>query len=80
MAIFARLKLLDINKYDSSSLVEACNLLSQIARSSKDTYEKIQPINPCADIKVLLKSNDIEVKSKALFLLGNLCRHSSYFY
>lgn len=80
MALFARFHLLDLQHYESSSIIEACNLLSQVARSAKETYEHIDPINPCLQIKSLLKSNDIEVKSRALYLLGNLCRHSSYFY
>ena len=55
-------------------------MLSQIARSSKDTYEHIDSIDPYSDIKNLIKHPDPQIKSRVLNLIGNLCRHSGYFY
>lgn len=80
MAIFVRFSLLKMESYDDSSIVEALNLLSQIARSSKDTYEHIDSIEPYSDIKSLIKHPDPQIKSRVLNLIGNLCRHSGYFY
>lgn len=80
MAIFVRFSLLKTDIYDNASIVESCNLLSQIARSSKDTYEHIASIDLYPDLKVLIRHPDPQIKSRVLNLLGNMCRHSNYFY
>ena len=80
MALFVRFNLLKLEQYEPSSVLEACNLLSLIARSSKETYEAIDGIDPYSDIKILLNCSDIEIKSRVLNLIGNMCRYSSFFY
>jgi fused-like protein len=80
LALYTTFHLLSPENNEPSALIESCNLLSQIARFSKDTYPHISSINPYNDLKTLLKSNDNELKSRALYLIGNMCRHSNFFY
>jgi fused-like protein len=80
MALFNRFNLLSKDNYEASSLIDSCNFLSLLVRSSKDFYGYIDSISPFNDISVLLNHPDAQLKAKVLNLIGNLCRHSSYFY
>ncbi len=44
MSLFVRFQLLKNQQDNSTSLIESCNLLSQIARHSKEVYEFIDSI------------------------------------
>lgn len=81
MGLFSRFRLLKTQSQDpTASIMESINLLSQIARHSKEFYEHIDGIDPYDDIKRLMGHNDPQVKSRVLNLIGNMCRHSGYFY
>jgi fused len=80
MGLFARFRLLKQGQEGSASLMESCNLLSQIARHSKEVYEHIDGIDPYEDIRRLMGHPDPQVRSRALNLIGNMCRHSGFFY
>jgi fused-like protein len=51
-----------------------------MARFSKDFYEDINEIQPYSDLKRLIQNSDPTVRSRVLNLIGNLCRHTNYFY
>lgn len=66
-----------------SILVDALIIISQLARANKqgfNTYETISKatILPC--VCRLLEHPDAGVRARVCNLVGNLCRHSSYFY
>ena len=52
----------------------------QAARSSEADYEDIYRANIYIQLHRLLAHSDHSIRSKACNLLGNLCRHSSFFY
>ncbi|EPS57635.1 hypothetical protein M569_17182 [Genlisea aurea] len=43
-------------------------------------YEHIDAADILHDLKRLLKNEDPNIRSKACSAIGNMCRHSSYFY
>merc|ERR1719193_987235 len=59
-------------------------MLSNIARTSKEYYHQIHQIDAhqklYTQIADLLKSHDADVRSKTCNMVGNLSRHSDYFY
>jgi fused-like protein len=79
MALFVRFQLLR-NQEATASLIESCNLLSQIARHSKEVYEYIDSVEPYEDLRKLAAHADPQVRSRVLNLIGNMCRHSGFFY
>lgn len=54
--------------------------ISHLARISKDNYEPIARASIYPAIRRLLTHADAGVRSRVCNLLGNLCRHSGYFY
>ncbi len=78
MSLFVRFQLLKTTQ--ETSLIESCNLLSQIAKHSKEVYEFIDSIEPFDDLKRLIIHQNPEIRSRILNLIGNMCRHSGYFY
>lgn len=80
MSLFNRFNLLSKDNYEVSSLIDSCNFLSLLARSSKQFYEHIDSICPFDDIIILLNHSDSQLKAKVLNLIGNICRHSAFFY
>ena len=76
-----------INKYsllssDNSihTIIDTLSLISQLARLQKDNYELIHSINIYSDLSRLIEHRDSGIRSKVCNLIGNICRHSSYFY
>ncbi|OMJ73953.1 hypothetical protein SteCoe_27264 [Stentor coeruleus] len=76
-----------INKYsllsqDNSihTIIDTLSLVSQLARLQKENYELIHQINIYADLRRLIEHRDSGIRSKVCNLIGNICRHSSYFY
>lgn len=61
-------------------LVDTLGLISQLARLSKDNYELIHQASVYADLRRLIEHRDSNVRSKVCNLIGNICRHSAYFY
>eukprot|EP00191_Tetraselmis_sp_GSL018_P012506 CAMPEP_0177598674 /NCGR_PEP_ID=MMETSP0419_2-20121207/12506_1 /TAXON_ID=582737 /ORGANISM="Tetraselmis sp., Strain GSL018" /LENGTH=1263 /DNA_ID=CAMNT_0019091197 /DNA_START=454 /DNA_END=4245 /DNA_ORIENTATION=- len=61
-------------------LVDALLTVSQLARISKDNYEPIARAGIYPSIRRLIGHSDAGVRARVCNLLGNLCRHSGYFY
>ena len=61
-------------------IVDTLSLISQLARLSKDNYESIHSSNIYQPLKKLIDHSDSAVRSKVCNLIGNICRHSSFFY
>jgi fused-like protein len=72
------------NLLDSSNnsklVVNSLLIISQLARVAKDHYKAIHQANIYTQVKTLLKHSDPEVRSKVCNLIGNMCRHSHFFY
>ena len=51
-----------------------------MARISKDFYENIHSANIYTDLKNLIVHTDASIRAKVCNLIGNLCRHTGYFY
>ena len=54
--------------------------VSQLARITKENYEPIARASMLPAIRRLLTHSDAGVRARVCNLLGNLCRHSGYFY
>ncbi|KAG2493565.1 hypothetical protein HYH03_008379, partial [Edaphochlamys debaryana] len=64
-------------------LVDVLLIVSQLARLHKDafnTYEPLARANIYAQIRRLLSHPDAAVRSRVCNLVGNMCRHSAFFY
>ncbi|KAL0478209.1 serine/threonine-protein kinase TIO [Acrasis kona] len=61
-------------------IVDSLLIISQLARISKDFYKDIAAADVCKYINDLLKHPDGGVRSKTCNLIGNMCRHSFFFY
>jgi fused len=79
--------MLIINKYSLFSaensihtIIDTLSLVSQLARLQKENYELIHQINVYSDLRRLIEHRDSGIRSKVCNLIGNICRHSSYFY
>ena len=76
-----------INKYSLLSpensihtIIDTLSLISQLARLQKENYELIHQINIYSDLSRLIEHRDSGIRSKVCNLIGNICRHSSFFY
>ena len=65
---------------DAGVLVNALLMTSQMARLGADKYPAIKHSGACAGATALLEHADPGVRARACNLLGNVCRHSGYFY
>ena len=55
-------------------------IFSQLARASADNYDGLRAAGVDAGLGALLAHADATVRAKACNLVGNLCRHSAFFY
>jgi hypothetical protein len=79
------LELMATNKYlespDEKILEESLSLISNIARSGSSFYPAIhEKLSPYDDLVMLLHRASSNVKSKVCSLVGNMARHSAFFY
>ena len=65
---------------DVSVLVDSLLLTSQLARLGADKYPAIFNAGACVAARGLLVHENAGVRARACNLLGNVCRHSGYFY
>ena len=65
---------------DVSVLVDSLLLTSQLARLGADKYPAIANAGACVLARGLLVHENAGVRARACNLLGNVCRHSGYFY
>ncbi|KAL4452973.1 hypothetical protein ABPG73_012917 [Tetrahymena malaccensis] len=61
-------------------IVDTLNILSQLARISKNYYDNIHVIDIYQELKKLIVHKEGSVRAKVCNFIGNICRHSSYFY
>lgn len=61
-------------------LIEPLHVVTQLARRSAEYYPQIHQANFYADFTKLLHHADDELRKKACIAIGNLCRHSAFFY
>eukprot|EP00899_Mesostigma_viride_P028194 jgi/Mesvir1/855/Mv17428-RA.1 len=62
-------------------LVDALLIVSQLARITRDHYEPIHRAGIYGSLRALLAGHpSAGVRARACNLLGNMCRHSPYFY
>jgi fused-like protein len=61
-------------------IIDALLIISQLARLSKEYYKDIANADIYNQINDLLKHHDGGVRAKTCNLIGNMCRHSFYFY
>ena len=61
-------------------ILEALSLISQMARVSEQYYKYIDEMEIYSDLIQLINHSDPVIRSRVLNLIGNLCRHTKYFY
>jgi len=64
----------------SALVIDVLSLISQLARISKDNYDMIHQLNIYRPLKTMIQHRDPGVRSKVCNLIGNICRHSGFFY
>lgn len=78
LLLYQKLELLNSN--NNNVILDSVNILSHLARVSKEFYEPIHRLNLYNQLKRLFKHSEPIIRSKTCNLLGNLCRHNPYFY
>lgn len=61
-------------------LVGALLTASQLARLHRDNYNPLAKAGPYPQLRKLLSHTEPAVRARVCNLLGNMCRHSAYFY
>jgi fused-like protein len=67
--------------HNKELIIEVLAFLSALCRKSSEIYNTIHQLNIFPDLKNLLEnSNETSFKSRVCNLLGNMCRHTDFFY
>lgn len=61
-------------------VVDALLIISQLARATSENYEKLHQADLYPVFYRLMQHPEPNVRAKTCNLLGNLCKHSAYFY
>lgn len=69
-----------LNNSSAALATGALVIASQLARASADNYARLRDAGVDTSLGALLAHADPTVRAKACNLVGNLCRHSSFFY
>jgi fused-like protein len=72
--------ILDPRRSTNALIGDGLNVLSQLARLSKEYYPPIHEASLYDCLIALLRHSDAGVRSKTCNFIGNLCKHSSFFY
>jgi fused-like protein len=56
------------------------HILTQVTLLSQDFYEPIDKAGMVEFLKNFLSNEDPDIRAKACSAIGNMCRHSPYFY
>ena len=72
--------LFDFYSSQREMIIEILIFLSSLCRKSAVVYPAINQLNIYSTLYKLIKNCDSAVKSKICNLIGNMCRHSDYFY
>ena len=62
------------------TIVNALQIASHLARHSEEHYTLLAPLFPARNLCWVLSHADPTVRAKSCNFVGNLCRHSDYFY
>ena len=69
------------NVFSSECAESSLTVLSNVARSSPEIYPSIhEDLGPYAELASLVRDSSPTVVAKACSAVGNMCRHSAYFY
>jgi len=79
LATVAKYRLLSTDN-PPALIIDTLSLISQLARISKEFYEPIHNANIYVDLNTLICHEDAGIRAKVCNLIGNLCRHTGYFY
>ncbi|CCW61901.1 unnamed protein product [Phytomonas sp. EM1] len=71
---------LDNEKANTGLILDALRVLSQLARLSEEFYLPIHSANLYGNLSILIRHHKREIRRKIYTLIGNLCKHSNYFY
>ena len=67
--------------HNKELVIEILLFLSSLCRKNKDVYPTLNQLGILPDLKNLLEnSGESQFKSRVCNLLGNMCRHSDFFY
>ncbi len=82
---YSNLKFIDnyelLKEYTNTDMIiEILLILSSLCRPSQSVYSAIHELNVYQDIKYLIESSDSNIKARVCNLIGNMCRHTDFFY
>lgn len=66
--------------YNKDLITEVLLFLSSLCRKSQNVNSAIHDLNVYADLKNLIENTDSAIKSRVCNLIGNMCRHTDFFY
>ena len=66
--------------YNKDLITEVLLFLSSLCRKSQNVNSAIHDLNIYSDLKNLIENNDSIIKSRVCNLIGNMCRHTDFFY
>lgn len=72
--------MLHARRAPTSVVFESIHLLSQLARASVTYYAPIASAAILPELRALLYHSSATIRAKVCHLVGNLCRHSAFFY
>ena len=73
-------RLLDAERTTGEGIMEFLLIVSHLARVSESHYPPIHAARPYEMILSLLVHNEGGIRARTCNLIGNICRHSAYFY
>uniref|UniRef100_A0A0A9XIJ0 non-specific serine/threonine protein kinase n=1 Tax=Lygus hesperus TaxID=30085 RepID=A0A0A9XIJ0_LYGHE len=71
---------IDAQRANGGLISDVLSILSQLARMSKEFYPHIHNADLYDAFEILINQGEKELRSKMCTLIGNLCKHSAYFY
>jgi fused-like protein len=73
-------RLLNRKEAPQSVVMDMLSILCHLSRSSREYYEAIHEAQPYEQLRTLLQSDDPAIRVKSCILVGNLFKHSNFFY
>lgn len=73
-------RILDPQKANTGLISDALSVVSHMARLSPEFYPIIHEANLYEEFAVLIRVSEKEVRGRMCTLIGNLCKHSAFFY
>jgi fused-like protein len=61
-------------------IIEILLILSSLCRPSSTVYSSIHDLKIYDDVKYLIEMSDSNIKARVCNLIGNMCRHTDFFY